>query len=75
MINVPINVNWKNVKEKYIDPITYWRIGDLKKSFFEIGLNSKSGAIGSLTLLLSSDNSVKEEFIYSKTHLRGATNI
>ncbi|OOC63671.1 hypothetical protein [Paenibacillus ihbetae] len=64
---VPVSVEWKNPKEKYKHPTIFWRIGDLSKSMFEIGIDSKIGAIRSLTLLLSVENSIRDETISIKT--------
>ncbi|WP_231928966.1 hypothetical protein [Brevibacillus sp. SKDU10] len=47
--HIPFNAYWKT---PFAFPIQYWRTGDLKESFIEIGINSESGELLSITLLL-----------------------
>ncbi|MGG0755072.1 hypothetical protein [Brevibacillus laterosporus] len=46
---IPFNVYWKT---PFAFPIQYWRTGDLEESFIEIGINSESGELLSITLIL-----------------------
>lgn len=45
----PFNVYWKT---PFVFPTQYWRTGDLKESFIEIGINSDSGELLSITSIL-----------------------
>lgn len=58
---VPFNVEWKHNQSKYRHPLIFWRSGDIMKSLVEIGLDSISGMVRSLTLVLSSENSIINE--------------
>jgi len=46
---IPFNVYWKT---PFVFPTQYWRTGDLKESFIEIGINSESGELLSITSIL-----------------------
>ncbi|AYB38171.1 hypothetical protein [Brevibacillus laterosporus] len=46
---IPFNVYWKT---SFAFPTQYWRTGDLKESFIEIGINSESGELLSITSIL-----------------------
>ncbi|PPA86092.1 hypothetical protein C4A75_05725 [Brevibacillus laterosporus] len=44
---IPFNVYWKT---PFAFPILYWRTGNFKKTLMEIGINSESGELLSITL-------------------------
>ncbi|MCR8982539.1 hypothetical protein [Brevibacillus laterosporus] len=61
---IPFNVYWKT---PFAFPIQYWRTGDLEKSLIEMGINSESGELLSITLtMLHSVSYESPIFLHSK---------
>lgn len=51
---VPFNIIWEGISNNISG--YYWRTGSLEQSFLEIGINSKTGFVKSVTLLQSKNN-------------------
>ncbi|MBO2946244.1 hypothetical protein JJQ72_20015 [Paenibacillus sp. F411] len=68
---VPLNVEWKHSQGRYNLPLIYWRTGDIRKSLIEIGIDSISGVVCSMTLVLSSDNSKRNDILDMGEVMRG----
>ncbi|MCG7409204.1 hypothetical protein MH117_17440 [Paenibacillus sp. ACRRX] len=66
---VPFNIEWNysTIKGTKI----YWRTGDLKKSLLEIGIDSLSGRISSMTLVTSNTISICEGNLLNNYDERG----
>ena len=52
---IPLEVQWGDEALQYSYK-NYWRTGDLERSFFEIGIDSRNGGVRSLTLILAGDD-------------------
>ena len=47
--SIPLNVEWN----KPVGSLLYWRSGDIVDSFMEVGIDSETGVISSLSLILA----------------------
>ncbi|NMM54748.1 hypothetical protein [Paenibacillus aquistagni] len=57
--HVPFNIEWNYISNRNLK--YYWRTGDFKKSLLEIGLDSVTGLIKSMTLTNLNINSISED--------------